>query len=160
MSGKTSSKSRQPSSIAQNKKARHDFQIDETMEAGLVLEGWELKSLRAGKIQLRDAYVLLAHGEAFLHGALINPLASASTHVTPNPQRTRKLLLHRGEIDHLAGAIERKGMTAVALSMYWKSGRVKALIGLARGKKQHDKRATEKQRDWQREKSRLLKGSR
>ena len=160
MSGKTSSKSKQPSSIAQNRKARHDFQIDETFEAGLVLEGWEVKSLRAGKIQLRDAYVMLKNAEAFLFGALINPLVSASTHVNPDPQRTRKLLLNRIEIDHLAGAIERKGMTAIALNMYWKGGRVKVQIGLARGKKQHDKRATEKQRDWQREKSRLLKGAR
>ena len=160
MSGKTSKKTKQSSSIAQNKKARHDYHIEDTFEAGLVLEGWEVKSLRSGKVQVRDAYVLLKGGEALLFGTLINPLPSASTHVTPDPQRTRKLLLHRSEIDHLAGAIERKGMTAVALALYWKDGRVKVQIGLARGKKQHDKRASEKQRDWQREKGRLLKVAR
>lgn len=149
-----------PSSIARNKKARHDYHIDERFEAGIALEGWEVKSLRAGKAQLRDAYVLLKDGEAFLFGALITPLPSASTHVTPDPQRTRKLLLHRMEIDHLRGSVERKGMTAVALSLYWKQGRAKVEIGLARGKKQHDKRAAEKERDWQREKARVLKGGR
>ena len=144
-------------SIIVNKKARHDYHIDERFEAGLVLEGWEVKSLRAGKVQLRDAYVLLQHDEAFLFGALINPLPSASTHVEPNPQRSRKLLLHRKEIDRLKGAVERKGLTIVALALYWKRGRVKAELGIGRGKKQHDKRASEKARDWQREKSRMLK---
>jgi len=153
-------KSAQPAAIAQNKKARFDYHIEENFEAGLMLEGWEVKSLRAGKVQLRDAYVLFKGGEAFLFGALINPLPSASTHVTPDPQRTRKLLLNRIEIDRLMGAIERKGMTAIALGLYWKNGRVKCDIGLARGKKQHDKRAAEKERDWQREKGRLLKGGR
>lgn len=148
-----------PSAIAQNKKARHDYHIDERFEAGLALEGWEVKSLRAGKAQLRDAYVLLKDNEAFLFGALITPLPSASTHVNPDPQRTRKLLLHRKEIDHLRGAVERKGMTAVALALYWKRGRAKVEIGLARGKKQHDKRAAAKERDWQREKARMLKGA-
>lgn len=148
-----------PSAIAQNKKARHDYHIEERFEAGLALEGWEVKSLRAGKAQLRDAYVLLKDNEAYLFGALITPLASASTHVNPDPQRTRKLLLHRKEIDHLRGSVDRQGMTAVALAMYWKRGRAKVEIGLARGKKQHDKRATEKERDWQREKARVLKGS-
>lgn len=153
-------KSSSPSSIAQNKKARHDYHIDERFEAGLVLEGWEVKSLRAGKAQLRDAYVLLKDNEAFLLGSLISPLPSASTHVSPDQQRTRKLLLHRKEIDHLKGAVERKGMTAVALAMYWKNGRAKVEIGLARGKKQHDKRAAEKERDWQREKGRVMKSGR
>ena len=148
------------SAIAQNRKARFDYHIEENFEAGLVLEGWEVKSLRAGKVQLRDAYVLLKGGEAFLFGALINPLPSASTHVSPDPQRTRKLLLNRPEIDHLTGAVERKGMTVVARAMYWKQGRVKVEIGVARGKKQHDKRATDQERDWQPEKSRLLKGAR
>lgn len=160
MSGKKPAKSKAPSSIAQNRKAFHDYQIDERLEAGLVLEGWEVKSVRAGKVQLRDAYVLMKDGEAFLLGALINPLPSASTHVNPDPQRTRKLLLNRQEIDRLRGAVERKGMTVIALGLYWKTGRVKVEIGVAQGKKQHDKRATEKARDWQREKSRILKGSR
>lgn len=146
-----------PGSIVQNKKARFDYHIEERFEAGIVLEGWELKSLRAGKVQIRDTYVHLKNGEAFLINVQITPLPSASTHVSPEPQRMRKLLLNRREIDHLQGAVERQGMTVVALSMYWKNGRVKAEIGLARGKKQHDKRATEKERDWQREKSRLLK---
>jgi SsrA-binding protein len=146
-----------PGSIVQNKKARFDYHIEERFEAGIVLEGWELKSLRAGKVQIRDTYVHLKNGEAFLINVQITPLPSASTHVSPDPQRMRKLLLNRREIDHLQGAMERQGMTVVALSMYWKNGRVKAEIGLARGKKQHDKRATEKERDWQREKSRLLK---
>lgn len=160
MSGKKPAKTKAPSSIAQNRKAFHDYQIDERLEAGLVLEGWEVKSVRAGKVQLRDAYVLMKDGEAFLLGALINPLPSASTHVNPDPQRTRKLLLNRQEIDRLRGAVERKGMTVIALGLYWKTGRVKVEIGVAQGKKQHDKRATEKARDWQREKSRILKGSR
>ena len=154
---KQRSKKAASASIAQNKKARHDYHIEERLEAGLVLEGWEVKSLRAGKIQLRDAYVLLKDGEAFLFGALITPLPSASTHITPDPRRTRKLLLNRREIDRLRGAIERRGLTVVALALYWKNGRVKCEIGVARGKKQHDKRAAEKARDWQREKSRLLK---
>ena len=160
MADNKNTKSKQPSSIARNKKARHDYHIDERFEAGLVLEGWEVKSLRAGKAQLRDAYVLLKDNEAFLFGALINPLPSASTHINPEPQRTRKLLLHRREIDHLKGAVERKGMTAVALALYWKKGHAKVEIALARGKRQHDKRAAEKDRDWQREKSRILKGAR
>ncbi len=146
------------SSITQNKKAFHDYFVEQRIEAGLVLEGWEVKSLRAGKVQLRDAYVLLKGGEAFLLGSLINPLNSASTHITADPQRTRKLLLHRPEIAHLVGAIERKGYTAVALALYWKKGRVKCELGLAKGKKQHDKRDAEKDRDWQRDKQRIMKG--
>ena len=146
------------SSITQNKKAFHDYFVEQRIEAGLVLEGWEVKSLRAGKVQLRDAYVLLKGGEAFLLGSLINPLNSASTHITADPQRTRKLLLHRLEIAHLVGAIERKGYTAVALALYWKKGRVKCELGLAKGKKQHDKRDAEKDRDWQRDKQRIMKG--
>lgn len=160
MSSRKSSKSKAPGTIAQNRKARHDYHIDERFEAGLVLEGWEVKSLRAGKAQLRDAYVLFKDNEAFLIGALINPLPSASTHITPDPQRTRKLLLNRREIDSLRGSVERKGSTAIALGLYWKNGRVKADLGLAHGKKQHDKRAAEKERDWSREKSRLLKAGR
>ncbi len=143
--------------IALNKKARHDYFIEDRMEAGLVLEGWEVKSLRAGKIQLGDAYVIVKEGEAFLFGALITPLSSASTHVNADPRRTRKLLLHEREIATLIGAIDRKGYTVVALAMYWKKGRAKLEIGLAKGKKQHDKRASEKDRDWARDKQRILR---
>ncbi|MCC5862687.1 MAG: SsrA-binding protein SmpB [Gammaproteobacteria bacterium] len=143
--------------IALNRKARFDFFIEENLEAGLVLEGWEVKSLREGKAQISEAYVVLRGGEAFLLGALITPLLSASTHVHPDPTRTRKLLLGRQEIDRLIGAVERKGYTLVPLALYWQRGRAKLDIGLAKGKKQHDKRATEKARDWQREKARLLK---
>jgi len=157
---KNAKKAAPPATIAQNRKARHDYHIEGRYEAGLVLEGWEVKALRAGKGQLRDAYVVFKNGEAFLFGAQISPLASASTHVNPEPQRSRKLLLNRLEIDRLIGAVERKGMTIVALGLYWKNGRVKVELGLAQGKKQHDKRASEKARDWQREKSRLLKGGR
>jgi len=143
--------------IAINKKARHDYFIEKDFEAGMVLEGWEVKSLRAGKIQIRDSHVIIKNGEAFLLGALITPLPTASTHINPDPTRTRKLLLHRGELSTLIGAVERKGYTIVPLSMYWIRGRAKIKIGLAKGKQKHDKRATEKERDWQREKQRMLK---
>lgn len=145
------------STIALNKKAKHDYALGQRFEAGLVLEGWEVKSLRAGKVQLRDAYVLLKDGEAFLFGAHITPLPSASTHVEADPQRTRKLLLHKDELDQLVGAVERKGFALLATAMYWKKGRAKVEIALGKGKKQHDKRATEKERDWERQKSRILK---
>lgn len=148
---------RTSATIALNKKAKHDYSIEERLEAGLVLEGWEVKSLRAGQAQLRDSYVLLKNGEAWLFGALITPLPTASTHIQPDPQRTRKLLLHRHQVAHLTGAVERKGYAAIATAMYWKGGRAKLEVGLAKGKKQHDKRATEKERDWHREKQRLLK---
>ncbi len=144
--------------IAINRKARHDFFIEEDYEAGISLEGWEVKSLRAGRLQLQESYVLIRDGEAWLFGAHIAPLASASTHVRPDPTRTRRLLLHRRELNKLIGAVERKGYTLVPLSMYWVRGRAKLKIGLGRGKKQYDKRATEKERDWKREKQRLLKG--
>ena len=144
-------------SIVDNKKAFHDYFIEERFEAGLVLEGWEVKSLRAGKVQVRDSYVLLKDGEAFLFGALINPLPTASTHIHPDAMRTRKLLLHEREIGRLIGAVERKGYTVVPTAMYWKKGRAKLEIGIAKGKQSHDKRETEKERDWQREKQRLLK---
>ena len=143
--------------ITDNRKAYHDYFIEERFEAGLELEGWEVKSLRAGKVQLRDCYVLLKDGEAFLLGCLINPLISASTHITPDAQRTRRLLLHKEEINTLVGAVERKGYSAIALSLYWKNGRAKCQIGLAKGKKQHDKREAEKDRDWQRDKQRLMR---
>ena len=143
--------------IAANRKARHDFFVEETFEAGLALEGWEVKSLRDGRAQLKEAYVAIKDGEAWLLGAHISPLLSASTHIKADPIRTRKLLLHRREIDHLTGAVERKGYTVVPLTLYWKNARAKLEIGLARGKKQHDKRITERDRDWTRQKARLLK---
>jgi SsrA-binding protein len=143
--------------IAENRKARHDYFIEERLEAGLVLQGWEVKSLRAGRAQLAESYVVVSHGEVFLVGAHVTPLISASTHVIANPTRQRKLLLNRAEIDRLVGAVERAGYTLVPLELYWKAGRAKLRIGLAKGKKQHDKRATEKERDWQRDKARLLR---
>ena len=158
MAAKKKNNDKTPSStIALNKKARHDYFIEEKLEAGIVLEGWEVKSLRAGRIQIVDAYIFFKDGEAFMSNAQIQPLLSASTHVDANPKRIRKLLLNRREIDKLIGAVERKGMTLVATAMYWKQGRAKVEIGVAKGKKQHDKRATEKARDWQREKARIMK---
>jgi SsrA-binding protein len=143
--------------IARNKKAGHDYHIEQRYEAGLALEGWEVKSVRAGRVQLKESYVKILNGEAFLLGAHISPLATASTHVNPVPVRTRKLLLHRNELNRLIGLTERSGYTLVPTAMYWKHGRAKLEIGLAKGKKQHDKRASEKDRDWQREKERLFK---
>jgi SsrA-binding protein len=145
------------SSIALNRKATHEFFIEDRFEAGLVLEGWEVKSLRAGRVQLDQGYVLLKNGQAWLFGALITPLQTASTHIHPEPQRSRKLLLHARELSKLIGSVERKGYTLVPLSLYWKDNRVKLEIGLAKGKKLYDKRATEKERDFAREKQRLLK---
>ncbi len=146
-----------PRLIAENRKARFDYFIEQRYEAGLALAGWEVKAMRAGRAQLKEAYVYLRGGEAFLIGAHISPLASASSHVTPDPVRTRKLLLHKSELQHLIGVVERRGYTLVPLELYWKSGRAKLDVGLAKGKKQHDKRAVQKERDWQREKGRLLK---
>ena len=145
------------STIALNKKSRFDYFIEDRFEAGLCLQGWEVKALRAGKVQLRDAYVIIKDAEAFLFGALINPLPTASTHIVPDAQRTRKLLLHRNELDQLIGAVERKGYTLVATAMYWKAGRAKLELALAKGKKDHDKRETERERDWQREKGRIMR---
>lgn len=145
------------STIAVNKKARFDYFIERTLEAGLELQGWEVKSLRAGKAQITETYVILQNGEAWLLGAHITPLKTASTHVRPEPTRSRKLLLHRKELDTLIGAVERKGMALVALRLYWKKGRAKLEIGVAKGKKQHDKRADKKAQDWQRQKARILK---
>lgn len=145
--------------IVLNKKARHDFNLEERFEAGIVLEGWEVKSLRAGKVQIRDSYVFIKNNEAWLSSTVITPLQTASTHIHPEPQRIRKLLLNRDEISKLTGAVERKGYTLVATAMYWKHGRAKLEIALAKGKKEHDKRATEKDRDWKREKARILKSS-
>lgn len=147
------------SNITTNRKAGFEFFIEERFEAGIALQGWEVKSLRAGRVQLDQAYVLLKNGEAWLFGALINPLQTVSTHIIPDPQRSRKLLLHYRELSKLIGNVERKGYTVVPLSLYWKHNRVKLEIGLAKGKKLHDKRATEKDRDWQRQKQRLFKKS-
>ena len=146
-----------PGTIALNKKARHDYFIEERFEAGVALQGWEVKALRAGRLQLKEGYVLLKDGEAWLFGAHIAPLPTTSTHVIADPTRSRKLLLHRRQIDSLVGAVERKGHTIVPLAMYWKNGRAKLEIGIAKGKKQHDKRADSRDRDWQREKARVLK---
>jgi SsrA-binding protein len=143
--------------IAENRRARYDYFIEERLEAGLALEGWEVKSMRAGKAQLAEAYVYLRNGEAFMIGAHLSPLRTVSTHITADPVRSRKLLLHRNQLDHLVGATERRGYTIVPLELYWKDGRAKLQIGLAKGKKQHDKRATEKDRDWQRNRARLMR---
>ncbi|MGD8617960.1 MAG: SsrA-binding protein SmpB [Gammaproteobacteria bacterium] len=157
MAKKKSATATGSSTIALNKKARHDYFIEDRIEAGLSLEGWEVKSLREGRVQLSESYILLRENEAWLFGMHISPLLSASTHVTPDATRTRKLLLHRREIDKLTGAVERKGYTLVPLALYWKRGRAKLEIALARGKQSHDKRAADKERDWNREKQRLLR---
>ncbi len=156
---KSAAKKKLPSRIAENKKARFDFTIEETLQSGLALEGWEVKSMRAGKAQITESYVHIRNNEAWLLGAQITPLGTASTHIHPDPTRTRKLLLHRHELDRLVGAVERKGYTLVPLNLHWSKGRVKLDIGLAKGKKQHDKRATAKDRDWKRQKARILKSS-
>ncbi|CAA9889834.1 trans-translation protein [Candidatus Methylobacter favarea] len=143
--------------IAVNRQATHEYFIEERFEAGLVLQGWEVKSLRDGRVQLKESYVLLKRGEAWLSGAHISALLSASTHIKPEAVRSKKLLLHRHELGKLIGSVERKGYTLIPLSMYWKNGRAKLEIGLAKGKQLHDKRATSKERDWQREKARIMK---
>ena len=159
MSKSNKDKKASSSTIVLNKKARHDFTLEDRFEAGLILQGWEVKSLRAGKVQLRDSYVFIKNNEAWLSSTVIAPLETASTHIHPEPQRMRKLLLNRSEIDKLSAAIDRKGYTLVATAMYWKKGRAKLEIALAKGKKEHDKRASEKDRDWKREKARILKAS-
>ena len=143
--------------IAVNRRARHDYFIEHTFEAGLALQGWEAKSLRDGRAQLAEAYVHLRNGEAWLVGAHFSPLTTTATHIRPDPTRSRKLLLHRHELDRLTGAVERKGYALVPLDLHWHQGRAKLSIGLARGKKQHDKRAADKDRDWQRQRERILK---
>jgi len=144
-------------SIIENKKAFYDYFIEDRYEAGMVLHGWEVKSIRAGRAQLKEAYVIIKRGEVFLFGAHISPLLSASTHVSPDPTRTRKLLLHSEEIKKLIGKVDQAGYTLVPLNLHYAKGRIKCEIGLAKGKKQHDKRETEKQRDWQREKQSIMK---
>lgn len=144
-------------SIIDNRKAFHDYFIEEKYEAGLVLEGWEVKAIRAGRVQLKEAYVVVRNGAVWLIGCHISPLATASTHIKPDPVRTRKLLLHAEEVKKLIGKVERAGYSLVPLDLHYSKGRVKLEVGLGKGKKQFDKRATEKERDWQREKQRLLR---
>jgi SsrA-binding protein len=144
-------------SIAENRRARHEYHIEETFEAGIVLTGWEIKAIRAGQVQLTDGYVLVRDGELHLIGCRINALRSASTHVLPEPDRTKKLLMHKEQIRRLVGKVEQRGYTLVPLDLHFKAGLVKAQIALAKGKAQHDKRDTEKQKDWEREKGRLMR---
>jgi SsrA-binding protein len=144
--------------IAQNRKAFHDYFVDERYEAGLVLEGWEVKAIRAGRVQLGDAYVVVRNAALWLIGAHISPLPTVSTHFVPDPARTRKLLMHAEEIKRLIGKVEQRGYTLIPLDMHYKKGRIKLEIALARGKLKHDKRASEREREWQRDKQRLLRG--
>ncbi len=146
--------------IALNRKARHDYSVEDNFEAGIVLQGWEIKSIREGRVQVSESYIMVHHNELVWLGGQITPLLSASTHVNPVPTRPRKLLMHRREIDRLIGQIERKGYTLLPLALYWKNGRAKMDVGIAKGKKSHDKRAADKERDWNREKQRTLKHSR
>jgi len=143
--------------IAVNKRARFEYHIEDRLEAGIALEGWEVKALREGRVQFADSYVLLKDNEAYLFGCQINPLSTVSTHITPDKVRTRKLLLHRRQLDALFAAVDRKGYTVVPTAMYWSHGKVKVEVGMARGKKQHDKRKAEKDRDWERQKGRIMK---
>lgn len=144
-------------SIIDNRKALHDYFIEERYEAGLVLEGWEVKAIRAGRGNIKEAYVVIREGEIFIFGMHITPLAAASTHITPDPTRTRKLLLHEAEIAKLIGKVERAGYALVPLDLHYSKGRIKVAVGLAKGKKQYDKRETEKERDWVREKARIIR---
>ncbi len=144
-------------SIVQNKKAFHDYFVEEKYEAGVIFEGWEVKSIRAGRVQIKEAYVIVRNGELFLIGCHISALPTASTHIDPDPVRTRKLLLHAEEIERLIGRVERAGYTLVPLDMHYKAGKIKLEIGLVKGKKQHDKRESEKQKEWTRDKQRLMR---
>ena len=146
-----------PALIAENRRARFEYHIEEQYEAGMVLEGWEVKAIRAGQVQLTDGYVVIKNGELFLIGCRINALRSASTHVHPEADRTKKLLMSKDQIRRLVGKVEQRGFTLVPLNLHYKAGRVKAEIALAKGKAQHDKRETEKKRDWEREKGRLMR---
>ncbi len=146
------------STIALNREAKHEYFIEERFEAGIVLQGWEVKSLRANRLNLKDSYIIIKNGELWLLGAHISPLLTASTHINPDPTRTRKLLMHREQINRMIGSVERKGFTIVPLAMYWKQGRAKVEIALVKGKQEHDKRATVKDREWQRDKARIMKG--
>ena len=144
-------------SIISNKKAFHDYFVEEKFEAGIVLEGWEVKAIRAGRANIKESYVIVRDGEVFIFGMHITPLAEASTHIKPDPIRTRKLLLHAAQISKLIGKVERAGFTLMPLDLHFQRGRIKVEIGLAKGKKQHDKRDAEKERDWNREKARLMR---
>ncbi len=144
-------------SIAENRRARFDYHIEERYEAGVVLQGWEIKAIRAGQVQLTDGYVVIRDGELFLIGCRINALRSASTHISPEADRTKKLLMHKEEIKRLVGKVEQKGFTLVPLNLHFKGAHVKAEIALAKGKAEHDKRDTEKKKDWEREKGRLMR---
>ena len=144
--------------IALNREAKHEYFIEERFEAGMVLQGWEVKSLRANRLNLKDSYIIIKNGELWLLGAHISPLLTASTHMNPDPTRTRKLLMHREQINRMIGSVEHKGFTIVPLAMYWKQGRAKVEIALVKGKQEHDKRATVKDREWQRDKARIMKG--
>jgi len=148
---------KKPATIVVNKKARFDYFIEDNYTGGLVLEGWEVKSLRAGRVQLKESYIKIHKGEIYLFGCHISPLPTASTHIEPDPLRTRKVLLNRAEINKLIGLVERKGYALVPLALFWSKGRAKVDIGLAKGKKQHDKRATIKERDWKRDQERLVR---
>jgi len=143
--------------IAVNKRARFEYHIEERLEAGIALEGWEVKAMREGRVQFADSYVLLKDNEAFLFGCRVDPLPTTSTHITPDPVRTRKLLLHRRELDRLFGAVDRRGYTVIPTAMYWSRGKAKVEIGMAKGKRQHDKRKDAKDRDWERQKARIMK---
>ena len=158
MAKKSKKKKKAPSStIVINRKARHEYFISDRFEAGIVLEGWEVKSLRAGRVQINEGFVMLEHGEAFLHALMITPLMTASTHIHPEQRRVKKLLLNRRELNKLMGLVEQKGFTLIPTALYWKKNKIKCEIGLAKGKKDYDKRATSKDRDWQRQKERLFK---
>ena len=143
--------------IADNRKARHDYFIEEEFEAGMVLEGWEVKAIRAGRTQIGESHIVIRNGELFVLNMLISPLGTASTHIRPDASRTRKLLMHKHEINKLIGRVEQRGFTLVPLNLYYKNGLIKMTVGLAKGKKQHDKRATIKEREWEREKARIMK---
>ena len=155
--GKKPDKNKATGTIALNKRARHEYHLEERLEAGLALQGWELKAIRAGRANITEAYATIRHGEIFLFGSQITPLISASTHVVTDERRTRKLLLHRREIDTLIGRVQRDGYTLVPMALYWKGNRIKAELALAKGKQAHDKREASKERDWAREKQRLLR---
>ena len=147
----------QSNTISTNRRANYNYFLEDRFEAGIVLEGWEVKSIRHGRLQMNESYIVIHHGEAWLHGAHISPLLSVSTHIQPDNTRRRKLLLHQTELNKLIGAVERKGYTIVPVVMYWKKGRAKLEIALAKGKQHHDKRVAEKEKDWARQKARLLK---
>lgn len=157
MAVKKNKKKTHSNTIAQNRRARHDYFLEDKFEAGIVLEGWEVKSMRDGRLQLNESYIVIHKGEAWLHGAHISPLLSASTHIHPENIRRRKLLLNRIELNRLIGAVDRKGYTIVPVAMYWKKGRAKLEIALAKGKQHHDKRAAAKDQDWAREKARIFR---